>query len=267
MDGPEGVLVCPYMSEAIREKEGEDMTVHLFEVGGCVRDEFLGLHTKDIDYTAVAPSYAALRDHLMSQGFEIFVETPEFLTIRARYPRVPKGVRQVFAGRDVTGLTADFVLARKDGSYYDGRHPDSVEPGSLLDDLRRRDFTVNAMAKDANGNLYDPFDGMNDLRRRVLRCVGTPEERFTEDALRALRAVRFAVTKGMALHGSVSDALRSEWLAPLLGRVSVERRREELLRAFKADTMATFELLHFCGPAFMEACFADGLWLMPSLKG
>jgi tRNA nucleotidyltransferase (CCA-adding enzyme) len=181
--------------------------------------------------------------------------------VRARFPR-----GWTFGGRDVTGLTADFVLARKEGAYYDGRHPEMVEPGTLEDDLRRRDFTVNAMAKDVDGNLVDLFGGQEDLAERRLRTVGEPEDRFGEDALRAVRGLRFAVTKGMFLDEAVSDALRSEWLPRLLAKVSSERRREELLRAFKYDNQATFDLLARQTPEFREALFSGGVWLMPSLK-
>lgn len=237
------------------------MRIELFEVGGCVRDELLGLKSKDIDYTVVAESWDHMLAFLDYNQFEVFLATPQYLTVRAKFPR-----GWSFGGRDVTDLTADFVLARKEGSYFDGRHPESVQVGTLEDDLRRRDFTVNAMAKDAEGNLIDLFGGQADLEARLLRTVGEPEDRFGEDALRALRAVRFSVTKGMTLHEAVVDALRSEWLPPLLGRVSAERRREELLRAFRHDTMATFETLFYLGSAFREAALADGLWLMPTLR-
>lgn len=232
------------------------MTTSLYLVGGYVRDELLGVPSKDIDYTVVTPDgWDGMRSFLIAAGFEIFVETPKYLTIRAKFPK----------DHPSRGITADFVLARKEGEYADGRHPDVVEPGTLEDDLRRRDFTVNAMAKDEDGNLIDLFGGKEDLANRLIRCVGRPEERFGEDALRALRAIRFAITKGMALDASVSDALRSEWLPPLLTKVSVERRSQELLKAFKHDTLATLELLKFF-PGVVEATFTDGLWLMPSLR-
>jgi tRNA nucleotidyltransferase/poly(A) polymerase len=235
--------------------------INLYEVGGCVRDEILGIPTKDIDYTAEAPSFSALREYLIAAGFDIFVETPQFLTIRARFP---KG-KQDFAGRDVTHLTADFVLARAEGEYTDGRHPDEVRPGTLLEDLARRDFTVNAMAKDKFGLLVDPFDGMRDLQNMVLRAVGRAEDRLREDPLRAMRAIRFAVTKRFQLHADIDAALDSTWLPPLLASVSVERRREELLKAFKHNTINT---LWWLGqfPILQEAIFADGLWLKPTME-
>jgi tRNA nucleotidyltransferase/poly(A) polymerase len=237
--------------------------VALYAVGGSVRDELLGLPTKDYDFTAVVQgedtvegAWNALRVHLLGNGFETFLETPQFFTIRARFP----------GGHEYAGMTADFVLARQEGPYSDGRHPDWVAPGTLLDDLARRDFTVNAMARDLNGKLLDPFGGQFDLQDRLLKTVGSPFNRFREDALRALRAVRFSVTKGMALDRAVVDALTSEWLPGMVARVSVERRRAELLTALRHDTLATMDLLYSLTPEFREAVFEDGLWLKPTTE-
>lgn len=234
------------------------MTVKLFEVGGCVRDELLGIRPKDLDYTVVASGYAEMESYLVANGFEIFDPQPKYLRITARFPKDTAETRS---------KVADFVLSRKEGFYHDGRHPDSVEPGTLEDDLRRRDFTVNAMARDEDGSIIDLFGGMQDLRDGVLRAVGDAEARLREDALRALRAVRFSVTKALRPNEELADALRSEWLPPLLASVSVERKREELLKAFKHDTLVTMEMLMHLGADFREAVFTDGLWLAPSLKG
>lgn len=137
---------------------------HFFEVGGCVRDELMGLSSKDVDFSVVAPkgkfnfastAFSALCKDLDRQGFQIFEVREEFLTVRAK---VPKG--HPLAARTAV---ADFVLARKEGPYSDGRHPDWVVPGTLLDDLSRRDFCCNAISRDIDGNLVDPFDGVGDL--------------------------------------------------------------------------------------------------------
>src|SRR4051812_36297006 len=114
------------------------MTVHLYEVGGHVRDSLLGIKSKDIDFAVEAESFMELFNWLNAQKFDIFLITEEYGTIRARFPK----------GHVNAGLTADFVLCRKDGNYSDGRRPDSVSPGTIFDDLARRDFTVNAMARD-----------------------------------------------------------------------------------------------------------------------
>lgn len=237
------------------------MTYKLYEVGGCVRDEIMGVPTKDVDYTVEAPSFDKMRNWLVGQDFEIFVESPKYLTIRARFP---KGVTE-FAGRDITGLTADFVLARKEGQYTDGRRPDFVEPGTIYDDLARRDFTMNAIAKDAAGNFIDPYHGRFDIGTGVLRCVGSPKDRFTEDALRSLRAIRFMVTKGVVPNAPVWDALTSEWLPPLLVSVSQERKREELTKAFKHDTKLSLSILNQLPEPMFDAIFGDEMWLSPTL--
>lgn len=245
------------------------MTVELYEVGGCVRDELLGVRTKDIDYTAVVnglsgqtPPYEYLDKWLTDKGFTIFKRDPQFLTIRAHFP-----AGWNFADRDCSKLTADFVLARKEGAYFDGRHPESVIPGTLEDDLRRRDFTVNAMAKDFSGHIIDLFDGMGDLQRKLIRAVGEPSERLNEDALRALRAIRFAVTRGFAIEESLWNALLQPSVVSKLAVLPVERKYEELHKCFKKNTFLTLKILDLLGDSFMTAAFAGGLWLEPTLKG
>lgn len=130
--------------------------VVLFEVGGCVRDDLLNIPTKDIDFVAIAPSFDALRQHVLDEGFKIFIERPEFGTIRVSVPKNHPLRKKV--------KDADFVLARKDGPSTDGRRPDFVEPGTLCEDLARRDFTVNAMARAVGSDIIiDPFNGQRDL--------------------------------------------------------------------------------------------------------
>lgn len=243
------------------------MTIELYEVGGCVRDGLLGIESKDIDFTVVAPSYNAMKYFLIDTGFTIFLESPEYFTIRARFPGlvVDDCIPVRFAGmRNLP--TADFVLARKEGEYTDGRRPDVVEVGTLYDDLSRRDFTVNAIARDKDGNYIDPFGGRLDLERRLLRAVGNAEDRIREDALRALRAIRFGITKGFYLDGDISEVLHSTWLPELIESVSVERRREELDKCFKADTMATLDILQSLPRALTRAIFSGGLRLKPTME-
>ena len=159
----------------------------MYEVGGCVRDEILGIPSKDIDFSVVLDE-ADMHTHarrdggeinpfdlmvvkLQEMGFKIFLETPEHLTVRAQFPR---GRTYNDRGHDYGTNTADFVLARKEGTYTDGRRPDKVEPGTLMDDLRRRDFTMNAIAKDSDGTLIDPCNGQRDIDLRVIRAFGDP---------------------------------------------------------------------------------------------
>jgi tRNA nucleotidyltransferase (CCA-adding enzyme) len=238
------------------------MTIRIFEVGGAIRDKFLGVQNKDRDFAVEAPSWEAMRTHVHSIATKVFLETPEHFTIRAL---VPTG--EVRKGKPVMDAR-DFVLCRKDGPHSDGRRPDWVEAGTIFDDLARRDFTVNAMAVDVvTGELLDPHGGRCDLEARVLRCVGSAEERFQEDALRILRAVRFSLTKGLEMDEEILDVLMiggDRWPNHLKA-VSVERIREELLKCFKHDTAATIRLLAKINPAFVDVVFGTGLWLEPTL--
>lgn len=235
------------------------------EVGGAVRDSMLGLDSKDVDFVAVPTvqfdtadaAFVALVNHLQESGFKVFLETPQFFTVRAQVP----------ANHPLKSRTnvADFVLARKDGPSSDGRRPDFVLPGTLFDDLQRRDFTVNAMAI-LNGELVDPFDGKSDLESNLLRFVGNPTDRIAEDGLRVMRALRFHVTKGFDVDADTWDAINSDFAAEMLSRVSVERVRDELDRMFAADTMQTMETLSALRSSLKRAIFRDNLTLMPTLK-
>ena len=124
------------------------------------------------------------------------------------------------------GVSAEVTTYRLDGAYHDGRHPDGVRfVRSLAEDLARRDFTINAMAMDESGAITDLFGGRDDLTRHVIRCVGEPETRFREDALRMLRAYRFAAQLGFSLDAQTQAAIRR--CAPLCASLSRERVREE----------------------------------------
>jgi tRNA nucleotidyltransferase (CCA-adding enzyme) len=118
---------------------------------------------------------------------------------------------------------------RIDGEYEDARHPKEVIfTGNLIEDLKRRDFTINAMAYNESAGLVDEFDGIGDLERKVIRCVGNPMERFSEDALRMLRAVRFAAQLGFTIDAKTAEAIRQ--LAPTIAKVSAERIAVELVK-------------------------------------
>jgi tRNA nucleotidyltransferase (CCA-adding enzyme) len=225
--------------------------VRYWQVGGFVRDRLLGVASKDVDYAVEAPSYDAMLADIKLRGGTVFLESPQYSTVRAKLPG---------------GLAADFVLCRKDGQYSDGRRPDSVEPGTLYDDLARRDFTVNAIAYDeTTGEYVDPFHGRAYLEQNLLVCVGNARDRFNEDALRLLRALRFHVTKGFNFGDDILGCLTHPDLAQRLKEtVSVERKREELTRCFAHDTPKTLALLARY-PRVSEACFSDGnLWLLPT---
>ena len=140
--------------------------IKLFEVGGCVRDELLGVHTKDIDFTVVLDDmfhmtvdqgWDMMLDFLKSEKFKIFLETKDCFTVRAMFPK----------GHQHEGLVADFVLARKEVGVIDGTRKPILELGTLEDDLFRRDFTVNALAKAEDGLLIDMCNGQQDLRAGI----------------------------------------------------------------------------------------------------
>lgn len=224
--------------------------IQVFKVGGAVRDEFLGVESKDIDYAVEAPSFEAMREFIASNG-KIYLEKPEFFTIRAK----------------IAGEDADFVLCRKEHGYTDGRRPDLVTPGDIYDDLSRRDFTINAIAIHiGQGTVVDPHNGVVDIQRKLLRCVGNAEDRFSEDSLRMIRAVRFAITKGFALDWDIQNALHDRGLLHNLENVSRERIREELNRCFKFNTLATLKLFERF-PKLRNVVFSDSdLWLEATNK-
>lgn len=201
--------------------------IKLYRVGGAVRDSYLNRSSKDIDYAVEAPSYEVMREHIVKWGGEIFLEHPEYYTIRARFP-----------GQ----LTADYVLCRKDGEYADGRRPSSVEVGTIYDDLARRDFTMNAIAvEDATGKIIDPYDGIEDITMKRIRAVGNPDERFREDSLRILRAIRFSITLGFLIGIHTYQAIKRN--RELIYIADENRIRDELDRCFKANSAATIGLL------------------------
>ena len=189
-------------------------------VGGCVRDMLLAEAARD-----GAPT---------THDWDVCTNARPEETKRALAPHrtLDTGLKH----GTVTILMPDgqyeATTYRVDGSYSDGRHPDSVAfTPSLTEDLARRDFTINAMAMalDADGKpseVIDPFDGRDDLRRRMLRCVGDPDARFEEDALRILRAIRFASRFGLTVEQKTHDAMLRN--RALLGRISAERIFDEL---------------------------------------
>lgn len=224
----------------------------IFEVGGCVRDSLLGVESKDIDFAVEAASFDAMRQEMGRRGFKIFQEHPRFFVIRAKFPE--------------SNLVADFVLCRRESKSSNNRHPDQVEPGSIFDDLARRDFTINAIARCVeSGDLIDPHGGQKDLKKRILRAVGSPIERFTEDALRILRALRFSISKEMEIHTSIWEAFEA-FPPDLLCSVSAERKREELQKMFAADSLESIDLLGKLPKSLRQAIFSDGIWLKATME-
>lgn len=205
-------------------------------VGGCVRDAYMGCSPHDYDITT-----SALPE--------------ELLQIFAGERVLPTGLQH----GTVTVLTADgsveVTTYRQDGEYTDHRHPDGVTfTRSLKEDLARRDFTMNAMAMEATGELTDLFGGQGDIDARLIRCVGEAERRFDEDALRILRGLRFAARLGFALERET--ALAMETKKHLLKEIAAERIFTELCGLLVGDHAA--EVLKEYGTA-LEA-------VLPELK-
>lgn len=239
------------------------------EVGGAVRDQLLGKKSKDVDFVAIPPVefsnsntsietvFRTLVTYLKSEGFKVFLETPEFFTVRAQVP-------DNHPLKERTNV-ADFVLARKDGPSSDGRRPDYVLPGTLMDDLQRRDFTMNAIAV-LNGEFIDPFGGQKDIEQKLIRFVGDPNERIAEDGLRVMRALRFMVTTGFDMEEETWQAIfNSDIALEMLSKVSVERIREELEKMFFTNTIQSIDIL-YANDLILSAVFRDGLRLQPTLK-
>jgi tRNA nucleotidyltransferase/poly(A) polymerase len=214
----------------------------IYLVGGAVRDSLLGIESKDLDYVmvldnidiSVEEGYQIMRNYMLEQGFDIFLETPEMFTIRARFPK----------GHKNEGITGDFVLARKEVGYIEGTRRPKLELGTLYDDLIRRDFTINAMAQDDEGNIIDYFNGINDLKFKILVSPQDPTIMLLDDPLRLLRALRFSITKEMNIHISIQHAMSIQSVIQKLDKVvSQERIREELNKMFKYDSIKTMKLL------------------------
>ena len=239
----------------------------IFKVGGCIRDKFLGLDSKDIDFTfvceksqTVEQGWLEMKSWMLERGFEIFLETPDCFTIRAKFPKDHK----------FTGLVADFVMARKEVGYVEGTRRPILELGTLEDDLVRRDFTLNALAEDIDGNIIDLFGGIDDLRDGILRTPLDAKTTMMDDPLRILRALRFTITKDFQMHMDIWNAMKQpKILEKLEQTVSHERIREELLKMFQCNTPRTFRLLSDVDqdiPGFLELIFKEGMWLQPTTK-
>jgi len=243
----------------------------MYEVGGCVRDEILGVKSKDIDYVAV-PNEELLNDvksansmfnilsgYLKSEGFEIFLETPECFTIRAKFPK----------GHKYQGV-ADFVMERKEVGYIPGTRTPIVEPGTLYDDLIRRDFTLNALAKDEDGNIIDYFDGVWALDAKMLVTPLDSRTTMLDDPLRLIRAFRFSITKDFTISPRVWETCLMDSVVNKLEEVvSQERIREEIFKMMKHDTIKSLELFYNIdrvNPKLIQIMFGRGMWLKPTME-
>ena len=191
-----------------------------YAVGGCVRDSLLGRTAHDWDLCTSA---------LPQQVMELF----------GTEQCIPTGLQHGTVTIKYGGQLYETTTFRTEGSYTDGRHPDEVQfVPDVREDLARRDFTINAMAYNEAEGLVDPFGGQADLQNGLLRAVGEPQQRFTEDALRILRLYRFAARFGFALDAATARAARQ--LAPHLDCISAERIQEELAKLLAAPQTGAY---------------------------
>lgn len=235
----------------------------IYLVGGAVRDALLRVKSNDLDYVIVLGNtnitieegYAIMKQYMLDEGFTIFLETPEMVTIRGKFPK----------GHKNEGITGDFVLARKEVGYEEGTRRPILELGTLWDDLVRRDFTVNAMAEDEEGNIIDFFYGKQHLEDRILVTPQPALITFNDDPLRLLRALRFSVTKGFMISFEVEMAiLNPNVLTKLREVVSKERIREEVLKMMKYNTVQTIKILAKYN--MLDICFGKDMWLKPTFE-
>ena len=187
-----------------------------YAVGGCVRDALMGKEPHDYDITTSA---------LPEEVKGIFSD---------KYRVIETGIKHGTVTVISDGHPIEITTYRIDGEYKDNRRPESVKfSGNLADDLGRRDFTVNALVYSDKSGIIDLFGGIGDLENRVLRCIGNPHDRFCEDALRILRALRFSAQLDFDIDKNTADAIHG--LKELLKNISAERIREELIKFFGSE--------------------------------
>lgn len=210
-----------------------------FVVGGCVRDSLLNRKPKDWDITT---------NSRPEETLTVFDE--------AGYKTIPTGIKHGTITILVENKPYEITTYRVDGNYSDRRRPDNVNfTTSITEDLSRRDFTINAMAYNNSDGLIDPFGGQNDLKKKVIACVGIPDIRFNEDALRMLRAIRFSAELNFNIHSETFLAITKN--NELINKISKERIREEFNKILisnpkKLIDMLDTGLLRYILPEFLS---------------
>ena len=191
-----------------------------FVVGGCVRDTIMGRKPNDWDIATNAKPDEVMR---------IFRKT------------IPTGIDHGTVTVMINKVAYELTTYRIDGEYVDMRHPEKVEfSKNIVDDLSRRDFTINAMAYNKRIGLVDEFGGMDDIENKLIRCVGNPNKRFNEDALRMIRAVRFSAKLGFKIEEKTFQSILEN--ASNIKKISIERINKELEETIKFDPESLFLL-------------------------
>lgn len=243
------------------------MLFEFYEVGGKVRDEILGLKSKDVDYVAVPHDellkkysdvdemFDVLVDYLKEENFQIFLITKNCFTIRAKFPE-----NHVYSG------VADFVMARKEVGYIQGTRTPIIKAGTLYDDLERRDFTLNALAKKSDGTIIDYFNGLEHLKQRILITPLPVDKTFKDDPLRLIRAIRFKITKNFILSIDIQNEILFFDYNLLMPVVSNERIRDELYKCFAHNTQNTLSILNEYNSLSTYIFHNVKLWLKPTFE-
>lgn len=207
-------IVLPEIVKMIIDKI-EENGFEAYIVGGCVRDYLMGLTPHDWDICT-----QALPENIL----EIFSDFTTF----------DSGIKHGTVSVVVENAVYEITTFRLESEYSDNRHPDHVEfTKNICDDLARRDFTINAIAYSERTGIIDLFDGVNDIKNRVVRCVGNPDERFTEDSLRILRGLRFASVYNLSIEKQTAKGILKN--AKLLNNISVERITKEFDKLICGD--------------------------------
>lgn len=205
------IKIPPKVNKAMEILHSKGHTAYV--VGGAVRDSLLGAETQDWDIATSA---------LPTQTVEAF----------EGYRVIETGIRHGTVTVLIDGTPLEITTYRIESGYSDNRHPDSVEfTDRITDDLARRDLTVNAIAYSPQAGFVDPFGGIEDIKRGVLRCVGDPDRRFGEDALRIMRVLRFSQTLGFDIDGETDSSVRRNYR--LLANISAERIFAELTKTLR----------------------------------
>lgn len=191
-----------------------------FAVGGCIRDIYMGKNPHDFDVTTNA---------LPEQIKHVFSD----------YKTYDTGIKHGTLSIMFEGIMVEITTYRTESGYSDMRHPNSVKfVKSIEEDLKRRDFTINALAFD-NKNLIDLFGGSDDIDNKIIRCIGNPNDRFKEDGLRILRALRFSATLGFKINSETGEAINKD--ISILSHIAKERINVELFKMF--ESKYCFEVL------------------------
>ena len=198
-----------------------------YVVGGCVRDSILGREPHDWDICTPALA-CELLVHFEEKGYRV----------------IPTGLQHGTITVHLNGNNYEITTFRRDGEYSDGRHPDTVEfTSDLIYDLERRDFTMNAIAYNPKEGLVDPYCGYEDIKDRRIRCVGNPNDRFQEDGLRILRALRFALQLNFFIDGLTEKSMVDN--KELINNISIERINAEFIKMIDAEYISSFMLYSY----------------------